>query len=74
MENDHEDAKKELERLNELTDNFAVPGFACATYRKMLEQLSEFNQNMIVHIHKEDKVLFPGAIKTQAALRESSKA
>ncbi len=74
MENDHEDAKKELEKLSELTDNFAVPGFACATYRKMLEQLSEFNQNMIVHIHKEDKVLFPGAIKTQAALRESSKA
>lgn len=72
MENDHEQAKKELEQLRELTDNFAVPGFACATYRKMLEQLTEFDRNMAVHIHKEDKVLFPGAIKAQAALRESA--
>ena len=70
MENDHEEAKVELERLCELTDNFAVPGFACATYRKLLEQLGEFNQDMNVHIHKENKVLFPGAIKKQAELRE----
>lgn len=72
MENDHEAAKKELEQLRELTDHFAVPGFACATYRKTLEQLSEFDQNMAVHIHKEDKVLFPSAIKAQAALREKA--
>jgi regulator of cell morphogenesis and NO signaling len=72
MENDHEQAKIDLEQLCELTDNFAVPGFACATYRKLLEQLVDFNQNMAVHIHKEDKVLFPGAIKAQAALRESA--
>jgi regulator of cell morphogenesis and NO signaling len=70
MENDHAAAKEELERLRELTDNFAAPTHACATYRKMLEKLEEFSQDMAVHIHKEDKVLFPGAIKAQAALRE----
>ena len=72
MENDHETAKKELEQLCELTDNFAVPGFACATYRKALEQLEDFHQNMILHIHKEDKVLFPGAIEKQKELREQA--
>jgi iron-sulfur cluster repair protein YtfE (RIC family) len=41
------------------------------TYRNMLEQLGRFSQDMVVHIHKEDKVLFPGAIKLQAALRKS---
>ncbi len=72
METDHESMQEELGRLRELTDDYAVPGHACMTYRSMLEQLSKFNQDMLVHIHKEDKVLFPGAIKAQAALRTDS--
>jgi regulator of cell morphogenesis and NO signaling len=73
MENDHKQAKEELARLRELTDDFAVPEHACMTYRRTLDQLSQFEQNTVVHIHKEDKVLFPGAVKAQAALREGKK-
>ncbi len=68
MENDHEAVLLELGRLRELTDDYAVPEHACTTYRKMLEQLGQFSENTVVHIHKEDKVLFPGALKAQAAL------
>jgi regulator of cell morphogenesis and NO signaling len=70
MENDHKLAKEELAQLRALTDDFAVPGYACMTYRNLLEQLRDFEQNTVVHIHKEDKVLFPGAVKAQGALRE----
>lgn len=72
MENDHNLAREELGQLRELTDDYAVPKNACMTYRKMLEQLGGFARDMDVHIHKEDKVLFPGAVKAQAALRESA--
>ena len=72
MENDHELMQAELKKLHQLADDYAIPEHACMTYRNMLEQLSRFSQNMVVHIHKEDKVLFPGAIKAQAALREKS--
>ena len=72
MENDHKLAREELRRLSELTDDYAVPENACMAYCKMLEQLGRFVQNTIVHIHKEDKVLFPGALKAQATLREGS--
>jgi regulator of cell morphogenesis and NO signaling len=72
MENDHNVAREEIGQLRKLTDDYAVPGYACMTYRNMLEQLGQFEQNMIVHMHKEEKVLFPGAIKAQAALREGS--
>lgn len=72
MDNDHKLAQQELARLSELTDDFTAPGYACMTYRKMLEHLGQFAQNTLVHIHKEDKVLFPGALKAQAALREGS--
>jgi len=70
MENDHEVVREELGRLRKLTDDYAVPGNACMTYREMLKQLGQFSQNTVVHIHKEDKVLFPGALKAQAALRK----
>jgi regulator of cell morphogenesis and NO signaling len=72
MENDHNVAREEIGQLRKLTDDYAAPGYACMTYRNMLEQLGQFEQNMIVHMHKEEKVLFPGAIKAQAALREGS--
>ncbi len=58
-----------LAQVRELTDNFVVPAAACPTYRAMLEQLTRFDQDMAAHIYKEDKVLFPRALQTQAALR-----
>ncbi len=68
MENDHENVLLELARLRELTDDYAVPETACMTYRRMLEHLDQFNENTVVHIHKEEKVLFPGALEAQREL------
>jgi regulator of cell morphogenesis and NO signaling len=69
MENEHDIARRELSHLGQLTDNFAVPENACATHREMLTQLARFYQDMAVHMHKENTVLFPRALKAQAALR-----
>jgi regulator of cell morphogenesis and NO signaling len=71
MENDHNDMRRELAQLRELTSNYAVPDYACPTYSRMLELLSGFDENTVVHMHKEDSVLFPRAKKAQADLRES---
>ena len=68
MENDHEAVMLELGRLRELTDDYAAPETACTTYRKMLEQLDQFNENTVVPIPKEEKVLCPGALEAQRAL------
>jgi regulator of cell morphogenesis and NO signaling len=70
MENDHNDMRRELAKLRELTSNYAVPDYACPTYSRMLELLSGFDDNTVVHMHKEDSVLFPRAKKAQAGLRE----
>jgi len=71
MENEHEAARLELSELRKLTDNYAEPGHACNTYRRMLAELARFDRDMVVHMHKEDKVLFPRAVDAQAALREA---
>jgi len=72
MENDHNELRHDLARLRELTGDYAVPGFACPTYRKLLELLTVFDQNTVVHMHKEDHVLFPRAKEAQAALAQGT--
>jgi regulator of cell morphogenesis and NO signaling len=70
--NDHDQVKQELAQLSELTDGFTQPAGADKQYHEMLEQLKHFGQDTVLHIHKEDHLLFPRALETQAALREST--
>ena len=61
MEHEHNDAGIALRRLRELTDDYTPPADACPTYRVMLESLSNLEQDLHLHIHKENNILFPRA-------------
>jgi len=61
MRHEHDDHAVNLGLIKELTENFAVPGYACNTYRAMLDALQELEQDLHRHIHKENNILFPGA-------------
>jgi regulator of cell morphogenesis and NO signaling len=61
MRHEHDDHAVNLGLIKELTENFAVPDFACNTYRAMLAALQELEQDLHRHIHKENNILFPGA-------------
>lgn len=62
MEHEHEDAGRVLLRMRELTNNFTPPADACNTFRAMLDGLATLERDMHQHVHKENNVLFPGAI------------
>jgi regulator of cell morphogenesis and NO signaling len=61
FEEDHASTADRLDRIAELTDDYAVPEDACASYRAMLERLEELERDTHRHVHKEDNVLFPAA-------------
>jgi regulator of cell morphogenesis and NO signaling len=61
MRHEHDDHAVNLGLIKELTENFAVPDYACNTYRAMLAALQELEQDLHRHIHKENNILFPGA-------------
>jgi len=69
MEHEHDDAGNALRRLRELTDNYTPPADACPTWRVMLEALLNLEQDLHLHIHKENNILFPRAIQLEADLR-----
>jgi regulator of cell morphogenesis and NO signaling len=69
MEAEHDDAGNALEQLRALSDGFTPPEWACNTYRALLDGLHDLEGNMHAHVHKENNILFPKAIRLEAALK-----
>lgn len=69
MEKEHESAGGGLARMRELSDNFTPPVWGCNTYRAMLDGLSQLEQDLHQHVHKENNILFPQALALEAQLR-----
>ena len=64
---DHDDAGTLMAEIRSLSRNFIPPGYACATFRAFYEGLNEFEQDLHQHVHLENNILFPRAIKLEAA-------
>ena len=65
MEHEHDDAGQALSRMRELTSGFTPPIDACNTFRAMLDGLAELEADTHRHVHKENNVLFPGALEKE---------
>ena len=67
MQHEHDRAGTLLAELRELTDGYAPPEWACATVRALFHGLSELEADMHVHVHLENNVLFPRALRLVGA-------
>ena len=63
MEHEHDDAGGALARMRELSDDFTPPQNACGTFRAMLDALHGLEKDMHTHVHKENSILFPAAMR-----------
>ncbi len=66
MEHEHDIAGRCLHELRRLTHDYAPPEDACATWRQLLQGLQELEQDLHLHIHKENNILFPAAARLEA--------
>ncbi|MCE5306222.1 MAG: iron-sulfur cluster repair di-iron protein [Acidobacteriales bacterium] len=62
MEAEHDGAGNALADIRRITANYAVPEYACVTYRSLMAGLQELEQDLHLHIHLENNILFPRAI------------
>ncbi len=65
MEHEHEEVGKNLEKIRVLTNNYAIPEDACASYKLLFKMLEEFESDLFIHIHLENNILFPKALKLE---------
>lgn len=66
MESEHELAGEYLEDIKKLTNNYTIPEDACGSYRMLYGLLNEYDEDLKLHIHLENNILFPKAIKLEA--------
>lgn len=65
MRGEHDTAGDEIKELRALTNNYTVPDDGCNTYRVAFKKLEEFETDLFTHIHLENNILFPKAIKLE---------
>jgi regulator of cell morphogenesis and NO signaling len=66
MKDEHSIEGERFDKIATLTDGLIPPEDACSTYRVTYQMLKEFEQDLHKHIHLENNILFPIAIRLQA--------
>jgi regulator of cell morphogenesis and NO signaling len=68
MMHEHDTEGTRFKKIAALTDNFTPPADACTTYRVAFAMLKEFEEDLHMHIHLENNILFPKAIQLEDRL------
>ena len=70
MEMEHELVGKNLAEIRELSGNYSLPEDACATYSLLYRMLDEFEEDLHLHVHLENNILFPKALEIEKQLKK----
>ena len=65
MMEEHDNEGARFREIDELTNNYTPPADACNTYKVTFAMLDEFEKDLHLHIHLENNILFPEAIKLE---------
>ncbi|WOD45282.1 iron-sulfur cluster repair di-iron protein [Hwangdonia lutea] len=65
MMQEHDNEGERFREIAALTNDYNPPADACNTYRVTYAMLQEFEQDLHLHIHLENNILFPKAIKLE---------
>ncbi len=63
MEHEHDAAGAQLEEVKRLTNNVTPPVGACNTWQALYGGINEFIDDLMNHIHLENNILFPRALR-----------
>jgi regulator of cell morphogenesis and NO signaling len=69
MMQEHENAGSALRAIRAQTSDYRLPDGACAGYETLFNSLQDFEQDLHQHIHLENNILFPRALKLEEKSR-----
>ncbi|MEP2670226.1 MAG: iron-sulfur cluster repair di-iron protein [Cyclobacteriaceae bacterium] len=72
MEAEHTSVGSAMESIESLSSSFTPPQDACMSYRVLFAKLQEFLNDLHQHIHLENNILFPEALKLEKELLNES--
>lgn len=65
MMQEHDNEGERFRQISELSNNYNPPVDGCNTYQVTFAMLDEFEKDLHLHIHLENNILFPKAIKLE---------
>lgn len=68
MEEEHEFVGGRMDMIRSLSNDYALPSDACASYTLLFSMLKEFEEDLHLHIHLENNILFPKALSLEKNL------
>ena len=68
MMDEHTTEGDRFRKIEILSNNYTAPEDACNTYKVTFALLKEFEQDLHLHIHLENNILFPNAIELEKKL------
>ena len=71
MMHEHDVEGERFRKIAQLSSDYTPPADACGTYKVTYSLLKEFEDDLHTHIHLENNILFPKAIKTESILTAS---
>jgi len=72
MRAEHDDAARDLADIRDLANGYSAPLDACGTWRAAYTQLEAFEADLHRHVHLENEVLFPLAVRLVADRAEQA--
>lgn len=67
LEKDHDVVGRAFDMIRLLSKEYAIPADACASYKLLYKMIQEFEDDLHLHIHLENNILFPKAIDMEKA-------
>jgi len=64
LSGEHEFAGGAMDKINVITSDYQVPADGCNTYNVTFKLLREFEEDLHTHVHLENNILFPKALKS----------
>lgn len=62
---EHDTEGERFRKISELSNNYTPPEDACTTYKVAYSMLRDFENDLHLHIHLENNILFPKAIEME---------
>ena len=68
LEKEHDFVGRSLDKIRLLSKGYAIPADACASYQLLYKMIQEFEDDLHIHIHLENNILFPKAVEMEKSL------
>lgn len=69
MRAEHEKVVEDFRLIRQLTNNYQLPPYAMYGYGILFKMLQEYEDDLHLHLHMENNILFPKAIKMESEMR-----